>query len=437
MKTLLQGQEPGGKWLGCMTLGWSVAVLAADLKVSVGGHIHWLVTALAVVLVLPWMVPAGNRPASERPEGERMEWDARTPAWLLIVAVCVPILYGAVALYSLLEAAKIAVILLGGLFFFTSRRYLPRAAFCGFVIAVGLNAALLLGGLFGYGSAEIMGSDRWGTVLNYPGSLWRVGITVWVFSAYLFAVRRSVASLILLLASTFVVYMDGARTAILIIFAGGIYLVCVLAAEAGHLKRALLIATSGLILLAASVLMTGIVQGQPSGKPEGGFERVGVLTGALQEQGYDGLELADAARFQMLEDAVAAIRSHPVLGSGIITTTTESTVGPQAVHMTYLQVWADLGLLGLMAYVWLVWGWIPRIGVALRCIRRMPDPAERALHHNAIFLLLVNGLIGFFHPLSTEWSEWIIFLVASAMFWPVAAGGRNPFSVPQTAGAPA
>src|SRR5207302_4839890 len=100
---------------------------------------------------------------------------------------------------------KIAVILIGGLSVFTSRCDLPRAAFHGFVIAVCLNAALLLGGLLGYGSAEIMAVDRWGTVLNYPGSLWRVGITVWVFAAYLLAVRRSLGSLALLLARNFVV----------------------------------------------------------------------------------------------------------------------------------------------------------------------------------------------------------------------------------------
>jgi O-antigen ligase len=222
--------------------------------------------------------------------------------------------------------------------------------------------------------------------------------------------------------------MDGARTAILILFVGGIYLVFVLAAETGHLKRALLITTSGLILVATAAVMSGIVQGQPGSAPEGGLGRVGQLSGVLQEQGFDGLELADATRFQMLDDAVAAIRSHPVLGSGIITTTTESTVGPQAVHMTYLQVWADLGLLGLIAYVWLVWGWIPWVPAALRRISGMSDPVQRALHHNAIFLLLVYGVIGFFHPLSTEWSEWIIFIVAYAILWPIAAGDKFPVS---------
>jgi hypothetical protein len=342
-----------------------------------------------------------------------------------VVAVCVPIFYGAAVVYSLIEAAKIALIVLAGLTVFTGNRNLARYAFRGFIISVWLNAALLMGGLLGYDSATIMALDRWGTALSYLGSLWRGGITVWFYAAYLLAARPSWGPLALLLASTFVVYMDGARTAILILFAGALYLVLVLAAESGRLRRALLIGVSGVVLLGVALAMSGILRGEPEGAPEGVLQRVAAVAGGLQEGGFGGLEVSDEARFLMLYDAVTAIRSHPVLGSGILTTTTESIVGPQAIHMTYLQVWADLGVLGLAAYIWLVWGWIGRAPAALRRIRAMSDPVERALHHNAVFLLLVFGLIGFFHPLSTEWSEWILFLVAYAIFWSIAGGSAS------------
>jgi O-antigen ligase len=274
---------------------------------------------------------------------------------------------------------------------------------------------LLLGGFLGWSSADMMAPDRWGTLLNYPGSLWRVAITVWVFAAYLLVRRRSLASVGLLAASSVLVYADGARTGILILLAGAVYLVFVIAAEADRLRRALIVCGAGIALLALAVTFSGIVSAEPDSKPEGVLERVAQLSGSVEEGRYEGLETADVIRYQMLQDVVAAIRNHPLLGTGIETTMTETFVGPMPVHMMYLQVWADLGIVGLVAYVWLLWGWIASMPAAMRAIRLLSDPSERAVYYNALFLLLMYGLIGFFHPLSTEWSEWIVFVVPYAL----------------------
>jgi O-antigen ligase len=396
-------------WVGHVILAWVVTVLAADLKVSVDAHIHWAITAFAALLILPYL----NR------VGWKVKFPARTPAWILIIAVCVPVLYGASVMHSLIEAAKIAAILLLALSIFVARSRLTHWAFRGFVVAVFLNLILLVGGFLGFGSAEIMALDRWGTILNYPGSLWRAAITVWVFAAYLSIKQRSFVSLALMTASSVLVYADGARTGILILLAGALFLVFVLSAEAGRLRRALMVSGVGIGLVVLAVAFSGIVSAEPDNKPEGVLERVAQLSASVEEGGYEGLQTADVIRFQMLQDVVAAIRSHPLLGTGIETTTTETYVGPMAVHMTYLQVWADLGALGLIAYVWLVWGWIGSMPSALRTIRSFSDPARRAIYYNALFLLLVYALIGFFHPLSTEWSEWIMFVVPYALVYEV------------------
>jgi O-antigen ligase len=393
-------------WVSQVALGWAVVVLAADLKVNIP-RIHWAVSALAVILILPYLL--------------RVSWKARSPArapaWLFIVALCVPVLYGASALYSLAEAGKFAAILLGGISIFVALTNLAHYAFRGFVIAVWLNAFLLLGGLLGFGSAYLMMQGRWGTILNYPGELWRVGITVWVFAAYLLIKRRSVASLGLLVASTALVYVDGTRTGILLLFAGALYLLFVLAVEAGRLKRALAISATGLGILAGVVAYSGILSGPVGGGAVGRFSE---LAASVEAQGFKGLDAADAVRFQMLQDVVEAIRAHPVLGTGFLTTTTETIVGPMDTHMAYLQVWADEGLLGFVAYVWLMWGWIVWVPKVLRRVRSFSDPARRAIYYNAMFLLVVYGSIGFFHPVSSELSEWIVFIIPYALVWEVA-----------------
>src|SRR5437899_9944998 len=103
-------------------------MLAMDLNIGIP-HVHWAVSALAVVLILPYLLRAQWK--------ER--FPARTPAWLFFVAVCVPAVYGARVVYSFAEACKLAVILLGGISLFVARSQLAHYAFRGFVVAVFLN----------------------------------------------------------------------------------------------------------------------------------------------------------------------------------------------------------------------------------------------------------------------------------------------------------
>src|SRR5260370_3207894 len=86
------------------------------------------------------------------------------------------------------------------------------------------------------------------------------------------------------------------------------------------------------------------------------------------------------------------------------------------VHMTYLQVWADMGILGLVGYVWLTWVWLQKIRVLICGIERLPGIQDRAVYFNAIFILFFFLFSSFFHPFSTEWSEWIAFVVALTLF---------------------
>jgi len=86
-------------WVSRVALGWAVVLLAADLKVNIP-RIHWAVSALAVILILPYLLRVSSKARSP----------ARAPAWLFIVALCVPVLYGASTLYSLAEAGKLSLI---------------------------------------------------------------------------------------------------------------------------------------------------------------------------------------------------------------------------------------------------------------------------------------------------------------------------------------
>jgi O-antigen ligase len=335
---------------------------------------------------------------------------------LFLFTVCVPVVYGAALTPALVGFGKLTAILLVGLPVLATRVRLAMSAFYGLLGAVWINFALLLIGMLAGGTAVgMMSPGRWGTILNFPGALWRLATTAWMYAIYLMIKRFSVRYFGLFLVSTILVFMDGARTALLMLCFGIVYLIAILGMEAGRFRKILVSGLASGIALCAffAILGTSFLQG------EGALARISTTVMSVAASGSDGLEVADYTRFTMLQTVLAAIRDHPVLGTGIGSTTIETPVGPMVVHMTYLQVWADLGLPGLFAYVWLVWGWLPWLPMAMRRIRALRDDQSRAIYYNAIFLLFVFGLAGLFHPLSTEWAQWLPFIVPYALLWHV------------------
>ena len=404
MIELIKERTRDGAWAGSLVAIWALVMLEADLKVSVP-YVHWVFSAVVMFCIAPYLL--------------RLPWHGRfsasLPACLFVLAVCIPTIYGAKIMYSLAEAGKVAL-LLAALVVFVNHSKLAHDAFRGFVGAVWINFGLLIGGAIGIGTAGLMSSGRWGTLLNFPGSLSRLGVAVWTFAAYLAFKRRSRKYFALLTASTALIYLDGARTAAILVVLGAVFLFLVFGAEAGRLKIAVLsgLCVIGLIVTGAVFLSTqGILGGTAQ---TGALSRFKVSSDSAQE-GVAALEAADVARFRMFQDGIDAVQAHPFLGTGILTTTSDTLIGPMVIHMTYLQVWADLGVLGLIAYAWLIWGWIPRVPSLWRRVQHLADPERKALYHNALFLLFFNGVAAFFHPLSTEWSEWILFIIPYALVW--------------------
>jgi len=130
-------------------------------------------------------------------------------------------------------------------------------------------------------------------------------------------------------------------------------------------------------------------------------------------------EDADGARYQLAEHAMQLIRSAPVLGSGLGAARlgSDHQSGYQVVHNAYLQLWAESGLLGLIATICLMWCWTGRALQAYQCIRTIGDMRSRAFHYNMLFMLLYSGLSCMSQPFGTECSDWIIWLGSYAAIY--------------------
>jgi O-antigen ligase len=145
-------------------------------------------------------------------------------------------------------------------------------------------------------------------------------------------------------------------------------------------------------------------------------------------------ESMDAVRYELLLHALDQIRLHTLVGTGFGGSTLElSTEGgehgymrfTQVVHNAYLQVWADMGLAGLVGFCGLVLGWIALVPRWISRIRQYHDPVKRAYYYNAMFLLLCVALFYMFHPISTECSDWIRFGAASAILGELGITARG------------
>lgn len=402
-------------WERAVVFALTLVLTSSDITLSMGPYIHWASFLMAVILLLPFafrefLLPVDVVEQIAQEQSTRTA-PARLPILLFLGAAYVPVLYGAPLASTLVAIGKLAAILLIGFPIIAARVRLALSAFYGLVFGVWINFALMLTGiLLGGPAASLKSPGRWGTVLNYPGALWRLGITCWMFALYLCIRRFSIWSFSLLLVSTSLVYLDGARTALLLLAVGGGYVIASLGLRGRRPVKIILIG------LSVVVLFVTISEGMFS-QQDGAIARMVKTVSSVAASGGDGFGAADIARFTMLQDVITAIHNHPVLGTGIGSTTTNTMAGPMVIHISYLQIWADCGVAGFIGYVWLVWGWLPFLPEAINRIRHLADARERAIYYNALFLLVVFGLTGLFHPLSTEWAQWIPFIVPYGLIW--------------------
>jgi hypothetical protein len=334
--------------------------------------------------------------------------------------------------YELLQAGKVAVILLVILPLLTTGPAVASAALRGAEIAMYINVLLTLAGaLAGIGLGGLMAPGRFGSFLNTPGSLWRVGILLFAGSGLRFfwgigGLRDSLR----LTASALLLVLDGSRTGYVLILAAGVTLPLVVFRSArreaprgrpfGTRLKLAVVASVVLVVSATTVLFFGTREVDL-------VQRNREVLEALRTGDAGAIQDLDPWRVEMLRDAIAAIQDHVLLGTGMGTTKTSSSIASAVVHIAYLQIWADVGLVGFLSFVALTIGSIPVLWKQYKA-RATTEPGRRALFYNGIFLLVCWAVAGLLHAVSTEISEWVMFVLGYSFV--VASGEPTALSCP-------
>src|SRR5438128_6035513 len=226
--TFLRTRGAAGAYIAFVFL-----VLCADLKVAVDPHIHWLI---AIPLIL-WALLSTATSTFETSPVVRY---TLVGAGILALSVAVLGATAAQPIYAFGQAVKLAVILAVVLPFLCRRRDLIVPAHIGFGLAVVVNAAFVGLGLLGFEQlASVYAAEgRWGTVLNLPGSLSRLGLLLPVFCLYLLThLRHLPLAVALYVASCLLVLVDGSRTSVSLLLLGHLVGLGIVTAE--HRGRAL------------------------------------------------------------------------------------------------------------------------------------------------------------------------------------------------------
>lgn len=94
-------------------------------------------------------------------------------------------------------------------------------------------------------------------------------------------------------------------------------------------------------------------------------------------------------RLNYWEGTLAVIKSHPLTGTGL---GNFNLAYSRYSHNSYLQLWAETGILGIISFIWLV---IIILKRGLKNLRESPDKARSAALICCAFVFLIHNLIDF------------------------------------------
>lgn len=378
-------------------------VLAADLKSTISSYIHWIAWTICI---FPFML-----------KDFLIKGFVKSP--LLLIAIILfsigtlSSIYNEPNVETIIQLLKLYLIFMTLYYFLYYYRIEWDQFVHTFNLAVVVNASLLIIGISGISNSLSMimtGDGRWGTILAFPGSLVKVGTYSFylnIFSILFLKKKRKLPQIIMIILCLFIIYMDGSRTGMLLTLST--YLIIpILYSFVNYRNKVKLMMIP---FLSFSIFMFIIATISPYIlKTRIGKSIINIIN---SDSLSEGLEKIDSSRFEMLQSALKKILEHPFVGTGAFST----NVNGMVVHNTYLQLWGDFGLLGLFSMLCIYFCWIWMTPSILNKLSQNQDSFENTLVSSSLLMLIYFAVNGLFHPYSTEFSEWMTFIIPITIYY--------------------
>lgn len=239
-----------------------------------------------------------------------------------------------------------------------------------------------------------LGDGRQGDIIAYPGVLWKAGAFFIPFLIARLADDKGdkVFPLVGILLGVYLIIQDGSRTGFLwVAICMGIFAIFSIIRTK---KNPLLILLFGGCFLSIAI----------------GMVWFWILSGSSLESFpliFERLSEGDSLRSEMINDGIFHVESCLPFGCGFGTAVSATSDGPMVIHNAFLSSAGDVGVLGLLSLLFLI---IYPLSVFVTKLW------EKKARLNYYQLAALMGILGFaflmlLHPLSSEMSEWGLYLI--------------------------
>ena len=266
----------------------------------------------------------------------------------------------------------------------------------------------------------VLGDGRMGWAAAWPGVLWKVGAYAWPIALWRWLKNGGKAAFLLVTASLLTMAVDGSRTSMvwLLLVWGALLFIGYRfgTPNVGIGKQVPLVLTAAVVYLVVQPFILAWVEGNALSVSSDVAWPWDTFGSALPNNST-ALRIVKGdthTRLEMLEEGLArAVENFP-FGCGFGCAMVGEGAGAMVVHMTYLQVLAEGGILSLVGYlVFLLYPLylcLKYVGVRGEAVVQRLDLMLAPLSTLILFLF-----IGLFHPVSNELTEWAIVVAAIAV----------------------
>jgi len=379
--------------------------MLGSIKVYIGGNLNWLIAVLLLAVALFCII--GREPRAQFRQRLSISIKSYYPmlfGWFLFmtgIAIAAFMNNGA-GLYTNAKYAAMIFVLLMLLSVNVAASQLEN----GLILALALALIpLLFCAIFRKNDWLVISADnRMGWLAIWPGVLWKTGGYIWPLAMWRFLKKMDYKNLLLVFAAILAIALDGSRTGMLWLLLAFIshFILCL------RLKKKDNLVCKHLILVIIAVFTFGVLQPViknwvPSGRI------------ILHQEASTGQRLLlpenKSARLEMLRVGwKQAIDKFP-WGAGFGKTGIWRGNQYLPIHMTYLQIICDEGILSLAGYL-LFLGFPLYRGIKYLAGKRDQFVEELELLLVPITVLLLYLFSGCFHPVSNELTEWAVVLSA-------------------------
>lgn len=271
-----------------------------------------------------------------------------------------------------------------------------------FLVAFGIHSWLI-----------ILGDGRMGWLAIWPGILWKAGAYVWPFAIWRQIREPGRINYLITFGAALAMALDGSRTSML-------WLIMTLGMLFVFSYRSNFISNSVheyskiiVIIILAFGLVQPVMLKWASRPHDAAIEEIISDSGSLQSSSIRMLNGDTKTRYEMLQVGWRqAIAAFP-LGCGFGCTAIFENGNHIVIHMTYLQILGDEGIIGLIGYLlFLLFPLFESGKYIFNGDGFLLEKIDDILAPMSILIMYLFS--GLFHPLSNELTEWVIVLAAIA-----------------------